>query len=169
MLKNLAPSVFEDYYWPLGPWKKNRKIEWTITPTHKLTGGLTVEGETIGPPVETEVQIVLGAWEWAVDIKKMNLMKNKKEYNHKPKIKTVLRIYLWLDYHSGLTVLNYLNPSFLKLDPSLKLFFAHFISFLESVIWLPTAISGPSSREQPYSRNVNHCIVTTFHPKVTDR
>ena len=101
--------------------------------------------------------------------KKMNLMKNKKEYNHKPKIKTVLRIYLWLDYHSGLTVLNYLNPSFMKLDPSLKLFFAHFISFLESVIWLPTAISGPSSREQPYSRNVNHCIVTTFHPKVTDR
>ena len=96
-------------------------------------------------------------------------MKNKEEYNHKPKVKTVLRIYLWLDYHSGLTVLNYLNPSFLKLDSSLKLFFAHFFSFLESVIWLPTAISGPSSREQPYSRNVNHCIVTTFHPKVTDR
>ena len=96
-------------------------------------------------------------------------MKNKEEYNHKPKVKTVLRIYLWLDYHCGLTVLNYLNPSFLKLDPSLKLFFAHFFSFLESVIWLPTAISGPSSREQPYSRNVNHCIVTTFHPKVTDR
>ena len=34
-----------------------------------MTGGQTVERETIGPPVETEVQIVLGAWEWAVDIK----------------------------------------------------------------------------------------------------
>lgn len=36
---------------------------------HKLTGGKTVDGETIGPPDKTEVQIVLGAWEWAVDIK----------------------------------------------------------------------------------------------------